>query len=34
MKYKDVNIVETKYNKEARHLSYDVTYKEFGTDGS
>tara|TARA_R100000734_G_C3291983_1_gene83704 strand:- start:67 stop:333 length:267 start_codon:yes stop_codon:yes gene_type:complete len=32
MKYKDVNIVETKYNKEARHLSYDVTYKEFGSD--
>ena len=32
MKYKDVEIISTKYNKEGRHLSYDVTYREFGTD--
>ena len=32
MKYKDVEIISTKYNKEAKHLSYKVTYREFGTD--
>jgi len=32
MKYKDVEIISTKYNKEGKHLSYDVTYREFGTD--
>ena len=32
MKQKNVEIIETKYNKEARHLSYDVTYREFGSN--
>ena len=32
MKYKDIEIISTKYNKEGRHLSYDITYREFGTD--
>ena len=32
MKYKNVEIIETKYNKEARHLSYDVTYRELGSN--
>tara|TARA_R100000458_G_scaffold36944_1_gene34418 strand:+ start:278 stop:544 length:267 start_codon:yes stop_codon:yes gene_type:complete len=32
MKYKNVEIISTKYNKEGRHLSYDVTYRVYGND--